>query len=153
MIELAQLFQDVDAAIVQQESAIVDIEQKAEGTHENIGQANTQLDGAIAKARSRNRKKWICLFLFRKSQLGISCYMGSLLTPVVSASHHHHRCRCYYCGEGGNPRPKTSMIHNLNTDLFADSMITAFVPLHPHLSLLIFPRTRLHSFAASVWEI
>ena len=35
------------------------------------------------------------------------------------------------------------MIHNLNTDLFADSMITAFVPLHPHLSLLIFQRTRL----------
>ena len=67
MIELAQLFQDVDAAIVQQEPAIVDIEQKAEGTHENIGQANTQLDGAIAKARSRNRKKWICLFLCCKS--------------------------------------------------------------------------------------
>lgn len=64
MIELGQLFQDVDAAIIQQEPAVVDIEHKAEGTHENIGQANTQLDGAISTAKSRNRKKLICLILF-----------------------------------------------------------------------------------------
>ena len=118
MIELAQLFQDVDAAIVQQEPAIVDIEQKAEGTHENIGQANTQLDGAIKKARSRNRKKWICLFLFCKPQPGVLCCKTHLLMLIASAPHHHHCRRRHYCGEGGYPRPKTSMICNFNTDRF-----------------------------------
>lgn len=84
MIELGQLFQDVDAAIIQQEPAIVDIEQKAEGTHENIGQANTQLDGAIDKARSRNRKKWICLIL--------CCKLNPFLRICLAISHADVHC-------------------------------------------------------------
>jgi syntaxin 1B/2/3 len=61
MIELAQLFQDVEAAVIQHEPAVVEIEQKAEATNENIGKANVEIDGAIAKARSRRRKQWWCL--------------------------------------------------------------------------------------------
>lgn len=63
MIELAQLFQDVEAAIVQQEPAVEEIETKAGIINDNVGKANTQIDGAIEKARSRNRKKWYCLGL------------------------------------------------------------------------------------------
>ncbi|KAL8773724.1 MAG: hypothetical protein Q9209_001492 [Squamulea sp. 1 TL-2023] len=61
MIELAQLFQDVDAAIVEQEAPVQAIETGVEKTHENIQGGNKQLDGAIKKARSIRRKKWICL--------------------------------------------------------------------------------------------
>lgn len=61
MIELAQLFQDVEAAVVQQEPAVEEIETKAGIINDNVGKANTQIDGAIEKARSRNRKKWYCL--------------------------------------------------------------------------------------------
>ncbi len=61
MIELAQLFQDVDAAIVEQEAPVQAIETGVEKTHENIQGGNKQLDGAIKKAKSIRRKKWICL--------------------------------------------------------------------------------------------
>ena len=67
MIELAQLFQDVDADIVEQEEPIQQIEQKAEETQTNIGQGNKHLDGAIVKARSARRKKWILFWIVGKS--------------------------------------------------------------------------------------
>ena len=106
MIELGQLFQDVDAAIVQQEPAVVDIEQKAAGTHENIGQANTQLDGAISKAKSRNRKKWICFILFRELKTSFSDCSNFLLTQETSDLY-HNRCGCGGgCGQGSGSQPK-----------------------------------------------
>ncbi|KAL8703041.1 MAG: hypothetical protein Q9201_003787 [Fulgogasparrea decipioides] len=61
MIELAQLFQDVDAAIVEQEAPVQQFEKQAEQTHENVQGGNKHLDGAIDKARAIRRKKWICL--------------------------------------------------------------------------------------------
>ncbi|KAL8825646.1 MAG: hypothetical protein Q9170_007713 [Blastenia crenularia] len=60
MIELAQLFQDVDAAIVEQEAPVQLIEKQAEDTHTNVAGGNKHLDGAIDKARAIRRKKWIC---------------------------------------------------------------------------------------------
>lgn len=71
MIELAQLFQDVEAAVVQQEPAIEEIETKAGVINENVGKANHEIDGAIVKARSRNRKKWICLGIVGKAYLDL----------------------------------------------------------------------------------
>ena len=60
-MELAQLFQDLEALVVQQEPAVTQIEQKGEEVTENVGKGNTELDGAIVKARAARRKKWICL--------------------------------------------------------------------------------------------
>ena len=60
-MELAQLFQDLEALVVQQEPAVAQIEQKGEEVNTNMTSANTQLDGAIVKARAARRKKWICL--------------------------------------------------------------------------------------------
>ena len=61
MMELAQLFQDLEALVVQQEPAVTQIEQKGEEVTENVGKGNVELDGAIVKARAARRKKWICL--------------------------------------------------------------------------------------------
>lgn len=61
MIELAQLFQDMEAAVIEQEPAVMDIEQKGEETVTNIGKGNEQLDDATKKARAARRKKWILL--------------------------------------------------------------------------------------------
>jgi syntaxin 1B/2/3 len=69
MIELAQLFQDVEAAVIQHEPAVEEIEQKAEATHDNVGKATVEIDGAIAKARSRRRKQWWCLGILCKFSL------------------------------------------------------------------------------------
>ncbi|KAF2022081.1 syntaxin [Aaosphaeria arxii CBS 175.79] len=63
MVELAQLFQDLDQIVMQQEPLVENIEQKGEEIHSNVQQANTEIGGAIEKARSRNRKKWWCLLI------------------------------------------------------------------------------------------
>lgn len=67
MIELAQLFQDMEAAVVQQEPAIAHIDDKAEDTVQHVTKGNEQLDGAVDKARSARKKKWICLGIFGES--------------------------------------------------------------------------------------
>lgn len=94
MIELAQLFQDVEAAVVQQEPAVEEIETKAAIINDNVGKANTEIDGAIVKARSRNRKKWICLGLVRKYYTGIGVILQRLLTKNLSAPPCHYRSCC-----------------------------------------------------------
>ncbi|KAI1137195.1 t-SNARE [Hypoxylon sp. FL0543] len=61
MIELAQLFQDMDTLIIQQDEAIANIEQKAEEVVENLDKGNQEVGTAINTARATRKKKWICL--------------------------------------------------------------------------------------------
>ncbi|KAH8682503.1 t-SNARE [Xylariales sp. PMI_506] len=61
LIELAQLFQDMDTLVVQQEVAVTNIEQKAEETIEHFDKGNEQIGVAINTARSTRKKKWYCL--------------------------------------------------------------------------------------------
>lgn len=63
MIELAQLFQDMEAAVITQEPAIANTEEKTENTVVNLDQGNKHLDGAVVKARSARKKKWICFWI------------------------------------------------------------------------------------------
>jgi syntaxin 1B/2/3 len=63
MVELAQLFQDLDQIVQEQEPLVANIEQKGEEVHQNVVQGNQEIGGAIEKARSRNRKKWWCLLI------------------------------------------------------------------------------------------
>jgi syntaxin 1B/2/3 len=66
MVELAQLFTDLDQIVMQQEPLVANIEQKGEEVHDNVVKANEEIGGAIEKARSRNRKKWWCLLIVSK---------------------------------------------------------------------------------------
>ncbi|TKX18376.1 syntaxin-like protein 3 [Elsinoe australis] len=61
MIELAQLFQDLDAIVVQQDPMIQNVEKHAEDTQQHMVEANVQLEQATVKARAARKKKWICL--------------------------------------------------------------------------------------------
>lgn len=54
------MFQDVDAAIVEQEAPVQEIEKDTERTHEHVTGGTKHLGGAIDKARAVRRKKWIC---------------------------------------------------------------------------------------------
>ena len=63
MIELAQLYQDMDVLVTQQEAAVVNIDQQGEQVTQDVGKANEQIDNAIVSAKSRNRKKWWCLLI------------------------------------------------------------------------------------------
>ncbi len=43
------------------------IEKKTDDTVDNLNQGNRHLDGAVVKARSARRKKWICFWIVGKS--------------------------------------------------------------------------------------
>ncbi|PNS14260.1 Syntaxin-like protein psy1 [Sphaceloma murrayae] len=61
MMELAQLFQDLDAIVVEQDPMIQNVEKHAEDTQQHMVEANVQLEQATTKARAARKKKWICL--------------------------------------------------------------------------------------------
>ncbi|EGX89917.1 syntaxin [Cordyceps militaris CM01] len=61
MVELSQLFQDMDTLVVQQEAAVVQIEQKGEEVVENLDKGNEEMGIAVNTARKTRKKKWICL--------------------------------------------------------------------------------------------
>jgi len=61
MVELSQLFQDMDTLVVQQEAAVTQIEQKGEEVVDNLDKGNEEIGVAVTTARSTRKKKWICL--------------------------------------------------------------------------------------------
>jgi syntaxin 1B/2/3 len=63
MVELAQLFQDLDTVVQQQEPLVANIEQKGEEVRDNMTKGNEEIGTAIVSARARNRKKWWCLLI------------------------------------------------------------------------------------------
>lgn len=100
MIELAQLFQDMEAAVVQQEAPIEHIDNKAEDTVVHLDKGNEQLNQAVDKARSARRKKWICLGIVSKSSLEPLTVEGHWALIFTSSTHHYHRGYRCYCGGG-----------------------------------------------------
>jgi syntaxin 1B/2/3 len=61
MIELAELFQDMDNLVVQQEAAVTNIEMKGEEVVENMDKGTEQIGVAIKSARNARKWKWWCL--------------------------------------------------------------------------------------------
>lgn len=61
IVELSQLFQDMDTLIVQQDVAVTQIDQKAEEVVDNLDKGNTEVTRAVETARSTRKKKWWCL--------------------------------------------------------------------------------------------
>lgn len=114
MEELAVLFQDMAAAVAQQEPMVQRIEQQAEETHTNVEAGVQHLIPAVKSARAARKKKWICLGLSSKfctldlestgdSVLCIS--FGLCLTECLhprSPHTHHHRHRSPHCSQ--NPQ-------------------------------------------------
>ena len=61
MIELAELFQDMEALVVQQEEAVTQIEMKGEEVVENMDKGTQELGTAIQSAKNARKWKWWCL--------------------------------------------------------------------------------------------
>jgi len=61
MLRLAQLFQDLETMVVQQDEAVAQIEQKGDEIVDNLGKGNEQVVAAVNTARKTRKKKWICL--------------------------------------------------------------------------------------------
>lgn len=91
--ELAQMFQDLDALVVQQEAPVAQIDERGEEAASNMVKGNVEIGQAIDKARARNRKKWWCLLI--SSKYSKATQVVAVLTIVLSHYHHYHRgCRC-----------------------------------------------------------
>ncbi|SPO02174.1 related to putative snare protein syn [Cephalotrichum gorgonifer] len=61
MTELAQLFQDMNTLVIQQEVAVNQIEEGAVDVVENLDKGNTEIETAVKTAYATRRKKWWCL--------------------------------------------------------------------------------------------
>ena len=95
MIELAQLFQDMDTLVVQQEVAITQIEQKGEEVVENLDKGNEEIAVAVTTARKTRKKKWICLGIVGElplSQSAASLATAMVKTSLICSNSRHH---CY----------------------------------------------------------
>lgn len=85
MIELAELFQDMENMVVQQEAAVTNIEMKGEEVVENMDNGTKQIDVAVKTARATRKKKWWCLAI-----CGMS--LSSAVTYVLVLNLHSHHC-------------------------------------------------------------
>lgn len=63
MIELAELFQEMESLVVQQEVNVVAIETKGEEVQDNLVKGNEEMGIAVKSARAARRKKWWCLLI------------------------------------------------------------------------------------------
>lgn len=61
MVELSQLFQDMDTLVVQQDVAVTQIEQKGEEVVDHLDKGNEEMGVAVKTARATRKKKWWCL--------------------------------------------------------------------------------------------
>ncbi|KAJ6785349.1 hypothetical protein PWT90_07520 [Aphanocladium album] len=61
MAELAQLFQEMDTLVVQQDDYTKQIETSGAETADNMNRGNAEISAAIVTARKTRVKKWICL--------------------------------------------------------------------------------------------
>lgn len=94
MMELNQLFQDLDAIVVQQEPMVQNIEQKAEETNTHVEAGNVHLDKGVSSARAARKKKWICLGICGEYSRSIVNVQWAWLIYACSChccGHHHHR--------------------------------------------------------------
>ncbi|KAI1163178.1 SSO2 protein [Nemania serpens] len=60
IMELAQLFQDMDTLVMQQDASVTNIEETAETVVTDLDRGNAQLGTAVNTARKTRKKKWIC---------------------------------------------------------------------------------------------
>jgi t-SNARE complex subunit (syntaxin) len=87
LIKLAEMFQELEAIVIQQEAAVENIDQRGEDVQQNVEQANVQLDGAISSANAARKKKFWCLGIARKScSVQLQYITSSLLQFLFSLS-------------------------------------------------------------------
>ena len=63
MMELGQLFEDLDRIVMEHEPLIQNIEQKGEEVQQNIEAGVGELDKGVKSARAARKKKWICFWI------------------------------------------------------------------------------------------
>lgn len=97
MIELQQLFQDLDAIVVQQEPLVQNIEQKAEETNTHLVAGNVEVGKAVNSARAARKKKWICLGIVGEWHPSPRSLVLSYAQCADYSTSRHHRRHHHHC--------------------------------------------------------
>lgn len=97
MIELSQLFQDMDTLVVQQEAAVTQIEQKGEEVVDNLDKGNEEMGVAVKTARATRKKKWICLGISGKLRPNSPWIHLVCLVLNTGSSRNRGYCRRHCC--------------------------------------------------------
>jgi syntaxin 1B/2/3 len=79
VVELAQLFEDLDQIVQQQEPLVADIEQKGEETCDSVTKGNEKIGIAVISAHARNRKKWWCLLIVILTLIVVAVVLGVVI--------------------------------------------------------------------------
>lgn len=61
--ELAELFQNMEQLVIEQEPMVEQIDQRGHEIQEDVSKAHQELETAVTSARSARRKKWWCLLI------------------------------------------------------------------------------------------
>ncbi|KAI5462144.1 t-SNARE [Mariannaea sp. PMI_226] len=130
MVELAQLFQDMDTLVVQQEATVMQIEQKGEEVVDNLDKGNEEIGVAVNTARKTRKKKWICLGICASDPDLVAIVVVIVIIVLI-----------YIFVVRGNNNKKRSL--TINT-LEVMKKITARDETIPALSLTRFARGRLN---------
>ena len=64
--ELAELFQNMEQLVIEQEPMVEQIDQRGHEIQADVAKAHTELETAVESAKSARRKKWWCLLICRK---------------------------------------------------------------------------------------
>ena len=125
MIELQQLFQDLERIVYEQEPLVEKIEQQAETVQEDLVKGNEEMTHAVTSARAARKKKWICLgivgkFFWFLATVGLET-SGRLIGASSYHCHHHcRRSRLYGCHWQAWWRQQASTI---KTSLIIDNIV------------------------------
>lgn len=76
MIDLSNMFNDMDQLVTAQDPFVEQTEQNAQQATEDVEKGNVQVSKAIVHARHRNKLKWWCLFIVFLIMLAIALGVG-----------------------------------------------------------------------------
>jgi syntaxin 1B/2/3 len=85
LIELAQLFQELDVIVQQHAPLIVNIEHRSEDVSDEVTKGNGEIDAAIKSARTHNQKKWWCFLIVA---LTVMVVIAVVVTLVMKKTVH-----------------------------------------------------------------
>ncbi|KAF9102185.1 Plasma membrane t-SNARE, secretory vesicle fusion [Mortierella sp. AM989] len=89
IIELQQLFNDMETLVTEQAIILETAEQNVHQTDNHLTEGNVQVDTAIANARSARKKKWICLII---TIIIIAAIVLIVLGATTNAPFTHSHC-------------------------------------------------------------
>jgi syntaxin 1B/2/3 len=93
MIELGELFNDMDNLVMQQEAAVTNIELKGEEVVDHMDKGNQEIGTAIVHARNTRKWKWWCLCI-TGTLISCSTHIFLFTNRNLSPHYSYHRRRC-----------------------------------------------------------